>query len=62
MNARYNIGPGDMESILQCSHKLDVEEDTIKRAIKAVRSLVSGKPQREKGVDMIDMISLHCRM
>jgi hypothetical protein len=62
MNAIYNIGPGDMESIMQCGHKLDVEKDTIKRALRAMWSLVSDKPQREKGVDMIDIISLHHSM
>jgi hypothetical protein len=51
-----------MESILQCGQKLDVEEDTLKRAMGAVQSLVSDNPQREKQVDMIDMISLHHSM
>jgi len=41
LNIIYNIDTGDIESILQCGHKLGVEKDAIKRTMRGLISIVS---------------------
>ena len=37
-----NIGPGDLESLLGCGHKLDVAEEVRVRLMRAAKYIVSG--------------------